>query len=153
MQPKSLAPSRSRSRRQSFKSFQPRARRKFTGRSVNELLNRPSPPGPWVDGIECVCGSKYRNFRAGVDFSEAASAVRIHNGGYENGGGYRSRRVVLWMMHCNKLSVWYTEHFMCGQLEPGPPPEDHESACEHICPWCTHACTQYQPAVDLVAAK
>jgi hypothetical protein len=89
----------------------------------NPHISKPQPPGEWVDDESCVCGALYDEFRAfppskkkGQRFSRAANHVRTAAGGFESGGGYRSRRVVLWMMRVIKLAEWYESHVGCEGL-------------------------------------
>lgn len=39
--------------------------------------------------------------------------VRATNGGFEGGGGYRSKGPVLWAMRVLKLDAWYNYHRDC----------------------------------------
>lgn len=85
----------------------------WSGVPVNEDLPAPRSPGPWVDPEQCeACGARYRDFRAGIDWSDGVALVRGHNG---EGGGYRSRGPVLWAMRVLKLDAWYMEHWCCGE--------------------------------------
>lgn len=85
---------------------------------INETIREPSSPGPWVDGQRChVCGACYRDHRSVAveyDWIDAAETVRQANGGWESGGGYRSRGAVLWAMRVGKLTDWYFVHSQCG---------------------------------------
>lgn len=84
---------------------------RFAGRPVNPLVPLPKPPGAWVNDETCTaCGAKYDEFVPGVDFRSAANALRMAAGGFESGGGYRSRGPVLHMMRVMKLEEWYREH-------------------------------------------
>lgn len=81
---------------------------------VNPYIAAPRPPGPWVDEWECICGEEYRNHRCWIHFSEACTQFRVaaRNQGIR-GGGFRSRRAILWMMRVIKLADWYEEHHGC----------------------------------------
>jgi len=92
---------------------------------VNPTIARPRAPGWWVDDESCVCGATYRDFRAfpkskkkHYRFSQAADLIRRAAGGWESGGGFRSRRVVLWTMRVIKLTEWYEQHAGCEFFDP-----------------------------------
>ena len=77
----------------------------------------PSPLFGGIDEEHCsICKASYLDFRSGVTFAEAAALVRLSNGGFEAGGGYRSRGPVLWAMRVMKLRAWYEEHMGCAQM-------------------------------------
>lgn len=102
----------------------------------NEEIPEPRSPGEWVDPRRChVCGDRYGDFRAGSDcgFDQGVAAVRSANGGFEEGGGWRSRGPVLWAMHTCKLNAWYLEHLPCGEWWDGEFLEEDEEAGE--LPW------------------
>lgn len=96
----------------------PRRRRRYPwkGMAVNPRRDAPDPSGPWVDETRClVCGALYSAHRGSYGFQEAAQ--RIRQGAKaegDAGGGYRSRRPVLWALRCLKLEDWYLEHWPCG---------------------------------------
>ena len=80
---------------------------------INAFIKQPNPPGDWVDSCKCVCGAQYKDFICGITFREACQIVR--NANQDNNGGYRSRRCILWAMHCYKLSEWFAQHMFCGE--------------------------------------
>lgn len=90
---------------------------------MNPCIAEPKPPGDWVDYESCVCGAIYDQFRAfppskkkGQRFSRGTNMIRLAAGGFESGGGFRSRRAVLWAMRVIKLAQWYEEHVGCQGL-------------------------------------
>jgi hypothetical protein len=101
---------------------------------TNPEIREPKPPGFWVDYEACICGETYAAFRVfpvggyrGARFSEGCDAIRRQAGGYDAGGGYRSRRAVLWAMRVIKLTAWFDEHSGCegkayglGIVAPAP---------------------------------
>lgn len=101
---------------------------------VNPKISLPVSPGEWVDDSSCECGATYHDFRAGITFAEAADRLRIAFGGYEEGGGFRSRGPVLYMMRVMKLCLWYIAHADCwceyhsGELLE---PEFYQAMYEH----------------------
>jgi hypothetical protein len=80
---------------------------------VNVKIRLPEPPGPHVDARKCVCGAEYAHFRHG-SWQEAVGFVRQANGGFDGGGGFRSRGPVLWAWRVVKLGAWYDQHAFCG---------------------------------------
>lgn len=83
----------------------------------NPNLPAPTAPHEWVDEVRClVCGEAYATFRPGVSFAEGAQLVRLAAGDRHEcgGGGYRSRRPVLWAMRVLKLREWYLRHATCA---------------------------------------
>ena len=91
--------------------------------AVNERVAEPRPPGPWVNPVRCLCcGAEYADhvmqFLPALDFADAAAQLRSHNGGWHEGGGYRSRGPVLWLMRVQRLTDWYLFHDQCGQFWP-----------------------------------
>jgi hypothetical protein len=117
-------------------------RRRSTGRPVNPHVTHSPRPGRWVDDERCVCGAVYKAFRGGMSFVEAAHALRARaKAEKDDGGGYRSRGPVLWMMRANKLTQWYAQHAICGQVE-----EERTRRREAArCPWCTSLCPGCDP--------
>lgn len=87
----------------------------WKGSVVNPKAPEPAPPGPWVGSDRClVCGARYQAFRSG-SFEEAAHRLRAAaKADGDAGGGFRSRRAVLWWRRVIKLEAWYLEHYMCG---------------------------------------
>jgi len=85
--------------------------------SVNPLFAEPSPPGPWVSGERCLgCGEDYGDFRGPLDFAAAADVLRqAAKTAGDDGGGYRSRGPVLWVMRVFKLDAWFLQHMECGR--------------------------------------
>ena len=77
---------------------------------MNATMREPRSPGPWVDEDGCACGDSFADFHAGITFDEGVQAVRAAGGGFDAGGGYRSRGPVLWAMHVLRLDDWYREH-------------------------------------------
>jgi hypothetical protein len=96
-------------------AYQKRHGRKING-GYNAWIPRPAPPHAGIDSFDCVCGALYDEFRAYVRFADCANDVRIANGGFEGGGGFRSYGAVLWMMHIKKLQAWYEQHYGCSGL-------------------------------------
>lgn len=103
------------------------------GAIVNESMPRPNPYCEPVDSEMCgICGEYYAEvvLNAG-GIQEASDRIRSRAGGWEKGGGYRSRGPLLWTMHILKLEAWYERHFShCeiamqfesyGQPVPFPP--------------------------------
>ena len=82
---------------------------------VNAKILRPTPPGPWVDSIECECGCKYDMVKFGICWDDGVALVRSMNG---EDGGFRTRGPVLWAMRTLKLSMWYAAHEHCGDEVP-----------------------------------
>lgn len=116
----------------------------WLGMAVNPLCPEPAPPGPWVDAERCeVCAARvasgelepvehwtgrkrrrrgvlwphlYRDHRGGYGFAEATHRLRQSaKGEGDDGGGYRSRRSVLWWLRVLKLEDWYQTHGECGR--------------------------------------
>lgn len=88
--------------------------------AVNPLIRKPRPPGKWINYDSCICGARYDDLRVGISFSEAAQMLRLKaQGEGDDGGGYRSRGPVLWMMRVSKLDMWFGEHFDCGRNYKG----------------------------------
>lgn len=81
--------------------------------SCNETLRKPRSPGPWVNEETCTCGAHYRRSRYGISWKMGVDLVRATNGGFEGGGGYRSKGPVLWAMRVIKLDAWYNYHRDC----------------------------------------
>jgi len=86
------------------------------GLVVNPLWSEPRSPGPWVDSRYCYsCGDSYKDFRGPLDFASAADLIRrTAKAAGDMGGGFRSRRAVLWWMRVGKLDAWYLKHMVCG---------------------------------------
>ena len=84
--------------------------------AVNPLLTAPRSPGPWVDDRRCaVCGALYLDHKGPGGFSDAAQQLRSEaRREGDLGGGFRSRRPVLWRMRVTKLADWFLEHAVCG---------------------------------------
>ena len=99
--------------------------------TVNAAIDLPVSPGPWVDARRCDCGEDYKTFRAWPSFEDAAFRIRVANGGFGEGGGFRSRGPVLWMMRVMKLEAWYLAHQACA-------PEAPCHGCGTWCPWCAN---------------
>jgi hypothetical protein len=89
----------------------------WRGAAVNPDRPAPSAPGPWVDETRCaVCGASYRAHRGSYSGDEAARQLRAAaKAAGDDGGGYRSRRAVLWWLRCLKLEDWYLSHLFCGE--------------------------------------
>ena len=84
--------------------------------ALNPKIKAPAPPGEHCDQEYCYgCGADYESFRCYVSFAEAADLIR-HKAKSEGdeGGGWRSRGPVLWVMRVIKLSAWYDQHSGCG---------------------------------------
>lgn len=83
---------------------------------VNLWWGAPSAPGDWVDEHECrVCGARYETFRGPESFHSAARLIRYRaKAEGDDGGGYRSRGPVLWVMRAAKLAAWFEAHYPCG---------------------------------------
>ena len=83
----------------------------------NPTIAAPKSPGPWVDEEVClVCFSMYEKFRAWPDWAASADVLRqAAKREGDQGGGYRGRGSVLWVMRVTKLNAWYDEHMPCGQ--------------------------------------
>ena len=92
--------------------------RHHAGAVVNPLLEKPSPPGPWVDEHYCyACGDSYSRFRSSADFVAASNDLRNEaKDAGDRGGGYHSRGPILWRMRVIKLFDWYTTHLYCEQI-------------------------------------
>lgn len=90
--------------------------------SPNPWIAAPTAPGPWVDEHRCEgCGERYDEYVAGITFDAAAHRLRqAAKAAGDEGGGYRSRGPVLWVMRCMKLEDWYMRHFGCCPDEPVP---------------------------------
>lgn len=94
----------------------------------NVVLKAPESPEDWVDEECCSrCGEEYRRFVPGITFADGVALVRQVNGGFESGGGWRSRGAVLWAMRVLKLDAWYMKHSCClpegeEELDPLPSP-------------------------------
>lgn len=155
----------------------------WKGLSVNPEAGA-KPPGPWVNELECeVCAKlhaagelparehwtgKKRRRRSwlaphtfqdhrggGYDFQTAANRLRVAaKADGDEGGGYRSRRAVLYWLHVLKLESFYLEHMMCGQLHHEL--EQAKAGCgtymtgacgPDLCPWCdpSHPCQDRIP--------
>lgn len=86
--------------------------RRRKGATVNERMDPPKSPCEEVDGEICtVCGEYYKMVKLGAnDIGAASRMVRRSAGGWEAGGGYRSRGPLLWAMHLIKLERWYERH-------------------------------------------
>ena len=111
----------------------------------NVGIPEPQPPGPWVDDVQCICGDhieRYKDFRSGYTFADAAAQLRYENkaqeiadnpgmgwtqerGKDEAPGGYRSRRGILTMMRRLKLEAWYEKHAACPEGD-----HDWDQFCE-----------------------
>jgi len=76
----------------------------------NPTIREPKSPGRWVDWESCICGATYIEFRSYPSMSEASSILRSASEDKQ----WRSRRVLLWIMHCMKMQEWYLEHEGCG---------------------------------------
>lgn len=86
---------------------------------VNPTIARPLSCGGWVNETACQCGALYVDFRAYPSFADAADRLRkAAQAAGDDGGGYRSRRPVLWVMRCIKLDAWFQEHYACGGHYP-----------------------------------
>lgn len=90
--------------------------RRSTGLTVNPYTGKPKAPGPWVDEHACVvCGASYSRHRAFPDFATGAQRLRLAaKAEGDTGGGFRSRRSVLWQMRIAKLEDWFLNHHHCG---------------------------------------
>lgn len=90
--------------------------RRWPARPVNPEIREPRSPGPWVDDVRClVCGARYERHRAGVDWTDAVQRLRAAaRAEGDAGGGFRSRRPVLWTLRTLKLESWYQAHYACG---------------------------------------
>lgn len=90
--------------------------RRSTGLVVNPYTGTPKAPGPWVNESTCVvCGASYAAHRAFPGFGEGARRLRqAAKADGDEGGGFRSRRSVLWQMRVAKLEDWYMNHHHCG---------------------------------------
>lgn len=84
--------------------------------AVNERIPRPRSPGDWVTESSCCCGATYKDHRSDSGWTDAVQRVRAANGGWHEGGGYRSRGTVLWAMKVLKLESWYRDHYLCGEM-------------------------------------
>jgi hypothetical protein len=98
---------------------------------VNPTIRAPLSPGEWVDEEECYqCGEQYHDFRCYPNFIDCADRLRyaaFSKG--DEGGGYRSRGPVLWVMRTEKLQQWYMKHLGCGyEWEQGEAQAEDESA-------------------------
>lgn len=84
--------------------------------STNAPLPEPKPPHEGVGPTACRCGATYASWHPGVTFAQGCQLVRLVAGDRHEcgGGGYRSRRAVLWAMRVLKLRAWYTEHATCA---------------------------------------
>lgn len=85
-------------------------------RVVHKKMPEPPSPGPWVDDIECVCGARYKDFRAFTSsrdaFAQGQAAVKSAQA--ENPEGvFLSRGPVLWAARLIKLTEWYSLHRWC----------------------------------------
>ena len=86
------------------------------GSVVNPLVTAPRSPGSWVDEDRCDCGAAYADHRGSYGFHEAAQRLRaMAKAAGDEGGGFRSRGAVLWVLRTLKLESWYLEHWPCGQ--------------------------------------
>lgn len=82
---------------------------------VNPDFKKPRSPGAWVDDHTCSCGCNYATFRAGYTFHDAVYVLRNRaKGEGDEGGGFRSRRPVLWVLRVLKLGLWFQVHEGCG---------------------------------------
>lgn len=88
----------------------------WRGAVVNPDCPAPPSPGPWVDETRCaVCGALYQAHRGTYDGHEAARRLRAAaKAAGDDGGGFRSRRAVLWWLRVLKLEDWFTAHLLCG---------------------------------------
>lgn len=84
--------------------------------SVNPTILPPPRPGPWVDEDRCSgCGELASDVTFGVTFEAGAQAIRAAaRADGDDGGGFRSRRAVLWAMRVLRLEAWYWRHQGCG---------------------------------------
>lgn len=91
---------------------------------VNARMEAPAPPAWawWIlevsDDSSCAwfcqgCGSSYAEFRSGLAWADGVACVRRNNGGWENGGGFRSRGPVLWALRVLKLGLFFAHHSGC----------------------------------------
>lgn len=85
---------------------------------INNPLPEPDAPHDGVSKWTCVCGASYDSSAYGITFQQGVDLVRANNDPQVHGGGYRSRRPVLWAMHVLKLAAWYQEHSACQSGEP-----------------------------------
>lgn len=95
-----------------------RRRRRHSGLRVNPRIDPIKPPGWWVTDRECEgCGEQYDDHRSGANFQDAANELRMSaKSAGDEGGGYRSRGSVLWVMRVHKLNSWYLEHVYCQDM-------------------------------------
>ena len=94
-------------------------KRRRGGTVVNELLPVPDPPCNGLNEEMCmVCGEYVREVKLGANDVQAASQlIRSSAGGFESGGGYRSRGPLLWAMHVLKLTRFYERHLEHCELQ------------------------------------
>ena len=84
--------------------------------AMNPRIKAPAAPGEHCDQEFCYgCGESYEEFRLYFSFAEAADLIRHKAFGEgDEGGGWRSRGPVLWVMRVMKLNAWYDKHSGCG---------------------------------------
>ena len=94
--------------------------RRKGGTVVNPTIETPDPFCDDVDSEKClVCGEYYKTtvLHAG-GVAEATQRIRQAAGGWDKGGGYRTRGPLLWAMHVLKLEAWYMRHLEhCWMVE------------------------------------
>jgi hypothetical protein len=82
-----------------------------------------------VTPLACVCGAAYARHRGCYSFQMAVDALRdAAQAAGDEGGGYRSRRAVLWWLRVLKLRDWYMTHATCGA--PMPDVSETSQECE-----------------------
>lgn len=93
----------------------------WPGAVVNPDRPAPNPPGEWVSAEACSCGATYHKHRGCYSFQMAVDQLRdAAKACGDEGGGFRSRRAVLWWLRCMKLADWYLTHAGCGVPLPEP---------------------------------
>ncbi len=105
---------------------------------VNPTIRAPRMPAHIADGRCLGCDGTYADFRSGVSFADAAMILRsAAKAEGDAGGGFRTRRAVLWVMRAAKLRGFVAAHYGCG-----PEAARREAlraacgTCTTLCPWC-----------------
>ena len=99
-------------RREGLRAYEAQQRARG-GSIVNPTINEPSQICEPLDGEMCgVCGEFYHEVtllgKSGID--RASRRIRRAAGGWNKGGGYRTRGPLLWAMHVEKMEMWYERH-------------------------------------------
>lgn len=85
--------------------------------SVNPRLELDPPPHDGVDFEFCeLCQDRYDDWNAGVTWDDGVDLLRrAAQAAGDDGGGFRSRRPVLWAMRVVKMSRWLWRHRLCQE--------------------------------------